>query len=63
MLRVYERTSSQMVNFDKTTVSFSKGVRNNICQCMTEELRVARVDIHYRYLGLPTVVGDLKGDY
>ncbi|XP_074293374.1 uncharacterized protein LOC141620388 [Silene latifolia] len=60
ILRRYERASGQLVNLDKTTVSFSKGVpiqsRNNLAT----RLCIVEVDEQSRYLGLPTVVGRSK---
>lgn len=60
VLRVYEEASGQMVNFDKTTVSFSKGVSVERRGALASLLGVQAVDIHDKYLGLPTVVGRSK---
>ena len=64
-LHVYELSSGQKVNFDKTTISFSRGVTGVRRQAISSFLGVREVDIHDRYLGLPTVVGysKKKGDY
>ena len=59
-LRVYELFSGQKVNFDKTTLSFSKGVRALRRSEIEQKLGVRVVDVHDRYLGLPTTVGRSK---
>jgi len=49
VLADYENASGQKVNFDKTEVSFSKGVKMG--------LEIMEVLGHDKYLGLPTFVG------
>ncbi|XP_074315698.1 putative mitochondrial protein AtMg00310 [Silene latifolia] len=60
ILTSYESVSGQLVNYKKTTVSFSKctpeGRRNQIANW----LGVPAVEEHDKYLGLPTVVGHSK---
>ncbi|XP_021761357.1 uncharacterized protein LOC110726197 [Chenopodium quinoa] len=60
VLHTYESASGQLVNFDKTTVSFSKGVSEDMRVALAGILGVRMVDIHDKYLGLPTVVGRSK---
>ncbi|XP_021747923.1 uncharacterized protein LOC110713787 [Chenopodium quinoa] len=60
VLRVYEEASGQMVSLEKTTVSFSKGVGEERRRVLADILGVKVVDIHNKYLGLPTVVGRSK---
>ncbi|XP_021715945.1 uncharacterized protein LOC110683843 [Chenopodium quinoa] len=60
VLETYEFSSGQKINFDKTTVSFSKGVPEGRREEVENMLGVRMVDIHDRYLGLPTVVGRSK---
>ncbi|XP_021723977.1 uncharacterized protein LOC110691367 [Chenopodium quinoa] len=60
VLSLYEGSSGQKGNFDKTTVSFSKGVAQGRCVDLASKLGVKLVDMHDRYLGLPTVVGRSK---
>ncbi|KAK9689126.1 hypothetical protein RND81_09G036900 [Saponaria officinalis] len=60
ILDVYEQASGQMLNLDKTTVSFSKGVHETVRSQITSILRVQEIDAQDRYLGLPTVVGRSK---
>ncbi|XP_021775172.1 uncharacterized protein LOC110739026 [Chenopodium quinoa] len=60
VLKVYEEASGQMVNFDKTTVSFSKGVSGARRSELANLMGVKEVDVHDKYLGLPTVIGRSK---
>ncbi|XP_074296913.1 putative mitochondrial protein AtMg00310 [Silene latifolia] len=60
VLRDYEGASGQVVNFDKTTVSFSKGTREADKCAVADCLGVRTVEEQERYLGLPTVVGHSK---
>lgn len=60
VLGVYERASGQMVSFEKTKVSFSKGVGVARRAHIAVVLGVQIMDIHDRYIGLPTVVGRSK---
>ncbi|XP_074306422.1 uncharacterized protein LOC141641666 [Silene latifolia] len=56
ILRKYEYTSGQLVNLEKTTVSFSRGVSQARREAVAGRLRVGIVVEQERYLGLPTVV-------
>ncbi|XP_074306671.1 uncharacterized protein LOC141641928 [Silene latifolia] len=60
ILRKYEEASGQLVSLDKTTVSFSKGVPGPVRNQVANRLGVREVEVHERYLGLPTVVGRSK---
>ncbi|XP_074306449.1 uncharacterized protein LOC141641696 [Silene latifolia] len=60
ILREYEVASGKLVNFDKTTVSFSKGTREDRRRRVAAVLGVRVVNVQDRYLGLPTVVGRSK---
>ncbi|XP_074314569.1 uncharacterized protein LOC141649788 [Silene latifolia] len=60
ILRRYERASGQLVNLDKTTVSFSRGVTVERQSVIASRLGVTVVEEHHRYLGLPTVIGRSK---
>ncbi|XP_074277216.1 uncharacterized protein LOC141600859 [Silene latifolia] len=57
ILKTYEEASGQMVNFNKTTVSFSRGMRGARRNQVAAWLGVRAVMEQNRYLGLPTVVG------
>ncbi|KAK9755091.1 hypothetical protein RND81_01G002100 [Saponaria officinalis] len=56
----YELASGQKVNYDKTTVSFSRGTTINRKNGVEECLGVRVVEEQERYLGLPTAVGRSK---
>ena len=48
------------MNFDKTNVSISQGVRTDRRSRITHCLDIHEVLSHNKYLGLPTVVGRSK---
>ena len=56
----YERASGQRVNFEKTEITFSKGVPQSVRQIIKEQLGVNEVERHSKYLGLPTIIGRSK---
>ncbi|XP_074271638.1 uncharacterized protein LOC141595569 [Silene latifolia] len=56
ILSDYELASGQVVNFDKTTTSFSRGTRERDRRDVANCLGIQVVDVQKRYLGLPTVV-------
>ncbi|KAK9678607.1 hypothetical protein RND81_11G222600 [Saponaria officinalis] len=60
ILKGYEEALGQMVNYDKTMVSFSKGTSVGRRNAVVATLEVRVVEDHDRYLGLPTVVGHSK---
>ncbi|XP_074283536.1 uncharacterized protein LOC141608084 [Silene latifolia] len=60
ILHEYAGASGQVINFDKTTVSFSRGTRERDKSGVTQVLGVRMVDGQDRYLGLPTMVGKLR---
>ena len=45
----YERASGQKVNYDKTEISFSKGVHHQLRKNIVEILGVKEVDRHVKY--------------
>ena len=53
----YERALGQQVNFSKTNVSFSKGVRPEKRTLITHCLDIREVLSHKKYFGPPTAVG------
>jgi len=50
----------QMVNLDKSKVSYSQNVSDNMCKMLRERLGFKEVETHQHYLGLPTYVGRSK---
>ncbi|XP_040363828.1 uncharacterized protein LOC112169513 [Rosa chinensis] len=57
VIKVYGRASGQVVNFNKSSVAFSKNVGEPTQGSMAHLLGVVIVESHERYLGLPTYVG------
>jgi len=57
ILLKYKMASRQKVNFDKTTISFSKAIRAKKRSHITHCLDIHEVLAHDKYLGLPTVIG------
>lgn len=57
LLEVYDLANGKLVNFDKTMVSFNKGVSTERQGVLASSLGVKTIDIHDRYLGIPTIVG------
>lgn len=62
VLNSYQLASGQLVNLDKSEVSFSRNVPNNEQQMICDTMEVKIVTSHTRYLGLPVVFGRSKKD-
>ncbi|XP_021736564.1 uncharacterized protein LOC110703122 [Chenopodium quinoa] len=60
ILNKYEVASGQKINYEKSEVSFSKGVRQGQRDELMSVLNMRQVDRHEKYLGIPTVVGRSK---
>ncbi|XP_062006063.1 uncharacterized protein LOC133723263 [Rosa rugosa] len=60
VIETYGRASGQLVNFDKSSVVFSRNVSNFMQDEVSSLLGVEVVESHERYLGLPTYVGRKK---
>ncbi|XP_062013879.1 uncharacterized protein LOC133730268 [Rosa rugosa] len=60
VIETYGRASGQLVNFDKSSVVFSKNVSDNMKEEVSSLLGVEVVESHEKYLGLPTYVGRKK---
>ncbi|CAO2827157.1 unnamed protein product [Amaranthus hypochondriacus] len=60
IISIYERASGQRANYDKSEISFSKGVPNDTRQMIIAKLGVNEVEKHAKYLGLPTIIGRSK---
>ncbi|XP_062028587.1 uncharacterized mitochondrial protein AtMg00310-like [Rosa rugosa] len=54
IFELYEKASGQLINYQKSSVSFSKNVRRDKQEALAAVLEVLRVDKHDKYLGLPT---------
>ncbi|XP_061993800.1 uncharacterized protein LOC133711713 [Rosa rugosa] len=62
VIETYSRASGQLVNFDKSSVAFSKNVSEGLKEEVSSYLGVQVVEVHEKYLGLPTYVGRKKTD-
>ncbi|XP_024196065.1 uncharacterized protein LOC112199256 [Rosa chinensis] len=60
VIETYGRASGQLVNFNKSSVVFSKNVTDYMQGEVAGLLGVEVVDFHEKYLGLPTYVGRKK---
>ncbi|KAL9661671.1 hypothetical protein QQ045_026497 [Rhodiola kirilowii] len=60
ILNQYERASGQLINFEKSEISFSKNTPADIRMEVCDVLRVSQVRNHSKYLGIPLVVGQRK---
>lgn len=57
ILRCYEKAQSQVVNLDKTAVTFSPNTKPETSGLICEDLGIHYPNSHDIYLGLPSVVG------
>ena len=57
ILHTYQKASKQVVNFSKTNVMFSKGVKLDKRARITHMLDIREDLSHEKYLGLPTFIG------
>lgn len=62
MLHKYELASGQKVNYNKSSIVFSKNVQSTFQTSVAESLSMEIVPVHEKYLGLPTYVGRSKID-
>lgn len=62
VLDTYQRASGQVVNMEKSEVSYSRNVRDIDKQMICNQMKVKTVEHHSRYLGLPVVFGRSKRD-
>ncbi|XP_062013973.1 uncharacterized protein LOC133730390 [Rosa rugosa] len=60
VIDTYGRASGQLVNFNKSSVVFSKNVQVDVQDEVASFLGVDIVESHEKYLGLPTYVGRKK---
>lgn len=60
IISLYERPFGQRVNYDKTMISFRKGVPQDTRVQIMRMLGVQELDRHSRYLGLPTIIRKSK---
>ncbi|XP_021736509.1 uncharacterized protein LOC110703057 [Chenopodium quinoa] len=60
ILNRYEVASGLKINFEKSEVSFSRGVSTEQQEELMGILKMRTVDRHSKYLGIPTIVGRSK---
>lgn len=60
MLNQYEVASGQKINYDKSEVSFGRGVSAEQREELMEVLHMRQVDKPEKYNGIPTIVGRSK---
>ena len=57
ILALYEEASGQKLNHEKTTICFSKAVKEDTKALISDFLQVPEVKEYENYLGLPAMVG------
>lgn len=57
VLKEYELTLGQCINFEKSMVFFSTNTREDVCLLVARGLRVQISSIVEKYLGLPNIIG------
>ena len=60
ILNIYEAASGQVVNVDKSEVSYSRNVSEHMKNELQQSLGFKAVETHDHYLGLPTFIGRSK---
>lgn len=60
LLNRYEKASGQKINFEKSEISFSKGVRDEQRGEIQAVLNMRQVEHHDKYLGIPNILGKSK---
>ena len=60
ILNTYEAASGQKINYEKSEVSFSKGVCVTRREELTRILQMRQVEKHEKYLGIPSISGRSK---
>ena len=60
ILHIYERSSGQQINIDKTTIFFSKSTSEEEKLLIKDTLGVAEIRHYETYLGLPSLIGKNK---
>ena len=60
ILSIYEASSGQKLNMDKSEVSFSRNIELEKKNLFQMKLSFKAVDEHGKYLGLPTYIGSSK---
>ncbi|XP_062011234.1 uncharacterized mitochondrial protein AtMg00310-like [Rosa rugosa] len=62
IFKQYEEASGQTINYQKSSVAFSKNVERPKQDVLAASLSVERVDKHHKYLGLPIEISYSKSE-
>ncbi|CAM8971158.1 unnamed protein product [Rhodiola kirilowii] len=60
ILLQYEEATGQMINFQKSKISFSRNCPEDVRSEISQIFDIKQVDCHSKYLGLPLVMGQRK---
>lgn len=60
LLQVYELSTGQQLNREKTSLYFSRNTPSNTQECIKQLFGAEIIKQHKKYLGLPLLVGRLK---
>lgn len=60
IIHIYESASGQRINMDKTEMTVSRNVPEEMVMELCNRMGVKRVQQHDKYLGLPTLIGRSK---
>lgn len=60
VLDEFTKASGQAVNYNKSTITFSKSVEGNSKELVSEILGMAQGNLNGNYLGLPSLIGRNK---
>ena len=60
ILKVYEKASGQMVNLEKSCITFSPNTNKHNKRQILAQFGIDSSKAHDKYLGLPTVVGEIR---
>lgn len=62
VLDKYAEVSGQFINYDKSSMTFSRGINPELRHQIKTTLGVAQVSKHDKYLGMPATVGKSKNE-
>ncbi|XP_039686978.1 uncharacterized protein [Medicago truncatula] len=60
VLNTYQEASGQIVNLDKSEVSYSRNVHNHEKEIICQRINIKTMNTYSRYLGLPVIFGRSK---
>uniref|UniRef100_A0A5B7B5L4 Reverse transcriptase domain-containing protein n=1 Tax=Davidia involucrata TaxID=16924 RepID=A0A5B7B5L4_DAVIN len=62
LLQKYGAMSGQVINFEKSSIFFSKNTPPRFRRVISRQLQIFKVMDHDKYLGLPSIIGHSKKD-